>query len=144
MELEERVGRLERENRRLKAAGGVVLLLLGSVFLLGQASPDVVDEIKARRISIYDENGKLRAALASEGMGIYDENQKERVSLNSVGLGISDENGELRAAVGSAGLVLQDENERRALLISGGLAIFDENRRLAATYGDSRVPQERR
>ena len=99
MQIEERVGRLERENRRLKAGGGLVLLLLGSVFLLGQASPDVIDEIKARRISIYDENGKVRATLRSEGLSFYDENGKLRAEMDQTYLSFYDADDKARAGM---------------------------------------------
>ena len=34
-----RLERLEKQNRRIKQIGALALILLGSVFLMGQASP---------------------------------------------------------------------------------------------------------
>ena len=62
MRLEDRVKRLERENRRLKAAGLVSVLVVGLVFLMGQAA-EVPEEIKARKFSLVDASGVSRAVL---------------------------------------------------------------------------------
>ena len=43
--LEMRIERLERQNRRLKAAVLVPLVLAGGVVLMGQASPPAVSEL---------------------------------------------------------------------------------------------------
>jgi len=63
MGLEERVKRLERENRRLKVGGAVTLLLLSFVFLLGQAAPEVPEVLKVKRLLLLDENGRIGADL---------------------------------------------------------------------------------
>ena len=54
MTVEQRIVRLERQNRWMKCAGVVLVGLL----LIGQSKPQ--DEVKARRFSLVDEAGKLR------------------------------------------------------------------------------------
>lgn len=109
---EERIARLERNNRRLLAGlVGVTLLAgLAVVIQLGNGSGttpkpdgDAVDEVRASRFTLVDENGKTRARLGVDedgtGLRLYDENGKPRavLSVDEDGtlLAMSDENGKL-------------------------------------------------
>lgn len=60
-ELMERVERLEKQNRKLKQAGAVALILAAAVFLMGQAAQKKT--VEANEFILRDTNGKLRAAL---------------------------------------------------------------------------------
>jgi hypothetical protein len=62
MDLEHRVARLERENRRLRLAGLLALMLMGVLFVMGQARP--VERIEAENFVVRDRRG---VALASFG-----------------------------------------------------------------------------
>ncbi len=62
MTIEQRLSRLERQNRRLKFGGMFLLLGIGAVFLMGQAK-GVPEEIKARKFTLVDEAGDTRAIL---------------------------------------------------------------------------------
>ena len=62
MTLEQRLNRLETQNRRLKFGGVVLLLGIGAVFLMGQAK-GVPGKLTATELTIVDENGKTRARL---------------------------------------------------------------------------------
>jgi len=53
-----RLERLEIQNRRFKQIGALALILLGSVFLMGQASPPRT--VEATRFVLKDANGKSR------------------------------------------------------------------------------------
>jgi hypothetical protein len=55
--IEERLARLERENRRLKVAGLLVLLMAASVFLMGQARP--AQRITAQAFTLTDQGGAI-------------------------------------------------------------------------------------
>lgn len=62
MTLEERVTRLERENRRLRAAGLIALSLVGSVFLMGQTR--VPRRIEAESFAVRTPYGQTVALLS--------------------------------------------------------------------------------
>ncbi len=61
--LDERLNRLERENRRLRASGIVFLIALASLFLIGQASPQR-RVVAAESFVLIGLQGKPRAELA--------------------------------------------------------------------------------
>jgi hypothetical protein len=56
-----RLGRVERENRRLKQIGLGVLVLAGAVLLMAQARPNRT--IEAESFVLKDANGRIRARL---------------------------------------------------------------------------------
>ena len=68
--LADRLGRLERENRRLKLAGLLVLTMLASVFLMGQARP--ATRVEAREFVVVDKAGKQigRLGVGEDGLPI--------------------------------------------------------------------------
>ncbi len=68
--LADRVGRLERENRRLKLAGLLALSLVASVFVMGQSRPPAT--IEAREFVIVDKAGKSfgRLGIGDDGLPI--------------------------------------------------------------------------
>ncbi len=126
-----RLDRLERENRRLKIAGSILLLALVAGGAMGQVLPKAVPKVvEAERFVLRDTRGKIRAALdtvASGGLALSlaDENGKARAGLGvaadgTPGLFLTDQNGKTRAelSVGTSGpsLVLRDENRDRAVL----------------------------
>src|SRR6267142_1013042 len=61
--LEDRLSRLEQENRRLRMGGGVLLIALASLFLIGQASPQK-RVVAAEAFVLIGSQGKPRAELA--------------------------------------------------------------------------------
>ena len=68
--LADRVGRLERENRRLKLAGLLALSLVASVFVMGQTRPSAT--IEAQEFVIVDKSGKSfgRLGIGDDGLPI--------------------------------------------------------------------------
>ncbi len=64
MTIEQRLNRLERQNRRLKFGGIVALLGIGAVFLMGQAK-GVPEEIRAKSLVIVDDDDRVRARLGA-------------------------------------------------------------------------------
>jgi hypothetical protein len=100
--MEERLDRLERENRRLKRAGVVVLALIGAVVLMGHVVGEKV--IEAERFVLLDSSGQPRAVLAvaksGSGLYLYDEKGKLRAGLvggtaDGTGLRVYDQKGKL-------------------------------------------------
>jgi hypothetical protein len=66
--LEQRVERLERENRWLKRAGIVALAVIGAVVLMGQTTGRLVD---AEKFILRDWEGRKRAELMTISSGAY-------------------------------------------------------------------------
>ena len=68
MDLNHRIDRLERENRRMKRFGLAVLVVVGLVVSLGQATPPP-EVVRAEKFVLVDQNGKQRATLGIENGG---------------------------------------------------------------------------
>ena len=105
--LEARVGKLERQNRRLKRVGLGVIAAVGAALLLGQArAPRTVT---AESFVLLDTAGRVRAELGSNKVGeayllLRDAERQERVALQQMKDG--------------AALVLRDANGRMAVMLS--------------------------
>lgn len=56
MSIEDRIARLERENRRLKVAVLLVLAVIGSVFVMGQARPATAPPVSSS-FTVVNTNG---------------------------------------------------------------------------------------
>jgi hypothetical protein len=72
--MEERLDRLERENRRWKMIGVSAVTVLGLALLMGATSfgrsqVKVADEIRARRFTLVDDKGKVRGILGFSAIG---------------------------------------------------------------------------
>jgi len=110
--IEQRVEKLEAENRRLRRAGGAVVAVLLAVVLVGAALPQEIPElIEARAFRVIDENGTMRAAVTTEGIGYADEGGGLRALITSAGLNLSDEDRILRVVVNPDGILYVDENQ---------------------------------
>lgn len=83
--LARRLDRVERENRRMKQAGAVVLAMISAVVLMGQVPPNKV--VDAEVIILRDAKGKPRGGLFVNSDGL-------------VALALSDMDGITRAEVG--------------------------------------------
>jgi hypothetical protein len=134
MTTEQRLARLERENRWIRRIGAVCLALVAAVFLMGQDKakelPDLeVRSLEVRTLVVKDKDGKVRAALRARPDG-------------APTLSLSDKDGGTRALLatwpdGSPGLCLYDkDSKRRALLAlrlgdgSPSLRLFDAKGKL--------------
>ena len=100
--VEQRLAKLEKQNRRLKVAGAVALALVGALVFGGAAERAVDDDgevaevIKAREFRVVDKEGKSRARLRTEGLFLLGEDGNPRAAL-------------LMHAVGATSLMLDDE-----------------------------------
>ena len=129
VEIAGRVQRLERDNRRLKLAGGAMAAVLVAVPLVGAALPAQVPEvIEAGLFRVLDEQGTPRAALGAAGLGFSDEQGRGRVGLGAAGLGFYDEQGTLRVTLRADGLlsVIDEQGTPRAVFDAGSLFFNDE------------------
>ena len=160
MDLEKRVEKLERENRRLKIAGGAVVAVLVAVVLAGAVTPQQVPEvIRAAAFEVVDDNGTTRAVMNAEYIGyadakgipralvrargifLSDDNGTVRVAIGVEGVGYADENGTIRATMKTEGIGYSDENgEGRAAMSSDGFTYLDENGTIRAELGEVGLP----
>jgi hypothetical protein len=116
MTVEERIARLEQQNRRMKVAVSVIVVaVLGGVLVAGPLLPRQANAqtpsapriVEANEFRLLDESGRVRGRFA--------------VDKDGPGLAFGDENGKLRAAlrVDKDGplLLFNDKNEKlRAVL----------------------------
>lgn len=66
MTIEERLERLERQNRRLKKGGSVLALALVSAVIMGQVSRQKIPRvIKARKFQVVNKRGNTMVELGS-------------------------------------------------------------------------------
>jgi hypothetical protein len=68
MSVEERLARLERENRRLKVVGMLVMMIAAAVFLTGQSQPP--SEIVAQRFTLVNGDGARIGELRANDGGL--------------------------------------------------------------------------
>ena len=103
-----RLEKVERQTRRMKYAGIVVVMLAGAAVLMGQAAPKG-KTIEAEKFVVVDNADHTRAILGYDddgtfGLWIRSEVGKPRLGLGiltdeSVGLGLSDIDGKTRASL---------------------------------------------
>jgi hypothetical protein len=157
MTIEERLERLERENRRLKYLLFSLLFLIAGVFFIGartingEGESSIPDEIKAKKFTLVDDNGKGRAVLGIwkglPGLVFFSEAGELRVGLLDAeklpSLGFQDENGKTRLVLGTSKeqgpfLELCDENGKtRVRLLSSALGLYDEGGKPKVVLGVS-------
>src|SRR5688572_21529933 len=68
MSIEVRLARLERENRRLKVIGLLVIAIAASVFLMGQVRPP--SEVVAQRFTLVNGDGARVGELRANDDGL--------------------------------------------------------------------------
>jgi hypothetical protein len=52
MSIEDRIARLERENRRLKVGALLAVLIIGGTFIMGQARPATSIGLELRNVTL--------------------------------------------------------------------------------------------
>ena len=116
-----RLARAEKENRRMKRAGLLVLVLAGSAMLMSQAQPKS-RIVEAEEFHVRDANGEIRARLDSTGLVLRDPNGPIRAYLDSDGLTLNDASGSLRTMIDSVvpGLSLYGEGDSPRFLLGLG------------------------
>ena len=131
MDLEQRLARLERANRRMKRLGTVVLVVAAAVLLSGAAQGKELQHLEVGSLALMDKAGKVRATLAEEdgavALAFYGRDGRRRAVLSM-------------HADGSPGLLLYDKNGKpRAVLSvfenSAALLLFDKDGKTRATLG---------
>ncbi len=144
-ELEARVERLERENRRIRRGAFIALVVIAGLIFMGQTSePGISNVLRTRRLVIEDESGTMRLGLGvtsgGSGLLMFDETGKRRLSLLLVNgtpqMMMCDKGGTSRALLSAdsagPGLILCDEaGEARGAFVlpkstGPGLALRDQ------------------
>ncbi len=148
MTTEERLTRLERNNRRLTLALVLTGLAATLMATAGMAGADAVPkQMRAGSFAVVDDNGKERVGLAvtKDGqpyLALQDDNGKNRVGLavkkdGNPGLVLNDKKGNegvgLVVTKDGPGLVFRDENGKDLVALGikkvgqPVLTLFDEN-----------------
>jgi hypothetical protein len=139
--LSERVSRLERQNRFLRAAASALALVFVSAIAMGQASPR--RKVEAEEFVVKDPQGRVRVRLARRGLFLLDEKGVPVVALGDTGALMlngdtpsvqlnrngSDEQMILGANPEFYGLAIYEKKIRAGLaIVKGvpGLDLFDE------------------
>jgi len=150
--LTQRLDRLERENRRLKVTGAVLVLALAAGGVMGQVPKAVPRVVEAERFVLRDTKGKVLATLGTEAstpsLALFDQNGKTRAVLmvlanGAAGLFVDDQNGKTRVllgvgADGTPAVSLLDQNEKRRAALGVGadgtplLSLADQNEKIRA------------
>ncbi len=69
MNIEQRLAKLERQNRWMKRAGGLALAAVACVVLMGQGKPKGLPDLVARSLILKDSTGTLRFSLRAQKGG---------------------------------------------------------------------------
>ncbi|MHC4137873.1 MAG: hypothetical protein ACYS0K_23270 [Planctomycetota bacterium] len=110
MTTEQRLERLERENRWMRRIGAVGVAVAAAVFLVGQGKEKVPPNLVARSLTLKDKEGTVHAYLAAgvDGSSLIfvDKAHKMRASLIVGGvrgarLTFHDRDGKARAGLGT-------------------------------------------
>jgi hypothetical protein len=143
-EIVSRMERIEKENRRLKRAALVVMLVAGVIVLVGAARP-TPDIIRAQKFVVVNARGKEQVVLEARALKLYDDEGVKRVDLGAdsgqqagAGLFLYDQHGKpmvdlsVPGLPGSATLAIFDGkgNERADIGVFVGTAAL-------GVYGDT-------
>ena len=144
MDLEQRLARLERANRRMKRIGALVLVVAGAVVLSGAAQGKDLPHLEVASLTVKDQDGDVRARLSpletGASLNLYDKGGKTQAEFRTVadvgsGLILAGKDGvqaTLTVGAGSSALRLRDKGGKlRAELAaaadgSPALALFDK------------------
>jgi hypothetical protein len=110
MTTEQRLDRLERENKWMRRAGVVAVAVAAAVFLMGQDKAKDLLEIEVQSLKVRAKDGRARATLGADADGslslaFADKNFKVRAVLATLPNGspflrLADKNGKMRAVLG--------------------------------------------
>ena len=79
MTIEQRLAKLERQNKWIKRIGAVGLSVVAAVFLIAQGKPEELPDLVGKSLAIYDKTGKRVVFL--KGSWLYLENESGSVAL---------------------------------------------------------------
>jgi hypothetical protein len=129
MTVEERLERLEKENRRLKYLLFSLLFLVAGVFFMGATTKKVSsipDEIKAHKFTLVDKDGEVRGEWNEGSLGLWDKGKNSLMILGCGDggplLGLYDKEKDsvvLNVVGGAADIICSQERKPRMILSTG-------------------------
>ena len=154
MTTEQRLERLERENRWMRRIGAVGVAVAATVFLIGQGTDKEPPDLTVRSLTVVDKDGKSRAQLRTTAEGwpsltLRDGDGRVWVALSSLAdsstIGVFGKDGvavvvmaKRTAGKAAVGLTDANRNLRVRLGISPdgpALDLLDENAKVRAALG---------
>lgn len=131
MRIEERIEKLERENRKLKVSMLSLLLLLSCAILLGvttRKNSSIPEEIRAKKFILVDKEGRERVKLDIEygepDLRFFNAEGKPLMMLDPLNLSFRDAEGKIRMWLNPTGLSLAAEGSEM-FLYPWGLLLLD-------------------
>jgi len=116
MTTEQRLERLERENRWMRRIGAVAVAVAAAVFLIGQGKKNAPPDLVVRSLKVVDKDGKVRAYLVKPADG-------------SATLGLMDSAGRMRVLLQAPdrmpALRIMDKAGKKRVILSAGLSNLD-------------------
>jgi hypothetical protein len=124
MTLEERVSKLEAENRMLKRAAATGVVVVAALLLMAQAKPSKV--VEANQFVLRDSSGKTRLSIGLSTAGntaleMLDSAGNLRSSVGPYGINFYDETGRMRTTLMSDLLYMSDERAHEIAHLQGDL-----------------------
>lgn len=125
MTVEERLSKLEVQNRWFKRATVAALVIMAAVLLMAQARPSP-PTVEATQIILRDAQGRerMRVAVAGDGnpaISMLDQQGRLRSSLGPHGVSFYDESGRMRTTLMSDLLYMSDERAHEIAHIQGDM-----------------------
>lgn len=142
MTLEQRLERLERENRWMRRIGVAGAALAFAVLLPGQGTGNEPSNLDVRSLVVRDKSGTPRVRITDSGVSLLDEHQKAHIGLGVfaalAGLVVWDRDGHARASV-----VLDDDGPAVAIKDASGKtrAVLGVGRNTDAQGGEIKTPE---
>ncbi len=134
MTLEERVNRLEKQNRILKL-GALLLIILMGIGGMATATNHVPQVVTAKSFVVQDATGKIRATLTPNGLYLRDGKQV-RAAYELQAIEFRDAKRTKRARLDVNGVVIRHPNGRvGASLNPSGTGISDAKGKLVSHLG---------
>jgi hypothetical protein len=125
MTLEERLTKLEAENRWLKRGAAVGLVAVAAVLCMAQAQP-APQSVEGSKFTLRDAQGRerLRIELTRDGspaINLLDQEGRLRSSLGPYGISFYDDSGRMRTTLMSDMLYMSDERAHEIVHIQGDM-----------------------
>ena len=128
MTMEQRVERLERQNKWMRRIGAVAVALVAAVFLMGQGKAEKLPELEARSLKLKDKDGNVRLMLLAT----------DTVGMPYIGLDASDKRGgmvSLGYAPDRTAILLFTDRTGSVKVTSRGLVFWDSSHKVRAVFG---------
>ena len=125
MTLEQRLAKLEAQNRRWKRGTTAGLVIVAAILCMAQARPSA-PALESRQIVLRDAQGRerIRIEVAPDGnpvINMFDQEGRLRSSLGLYGVSFYDDSGRMRTTLMSDLLYMSDERAHEIAHIQGDM-----------------------